>query len=159
MIGFNFFLIFSFSPPFFFSLLFLPPTFFFFFLIYLFRFCVNVPICHTRSDAVSLGNKLLEFHFIAPAGGGGDKEIAVFSDADDLFELSDPVDVSSGGRIVLNLREGQMVPSSSCSSLDKGVDEGEISWNSEDPQDMMRFSRDLLETMGMLFSQVCLLLV
>ena len=83
--------------------------------------------------------------------------MVVFSDADDLFELSDPVDVSSGGRIVLNLREGQMVSSSSTSSPEKG--EEEISWNSEDPQDMMRFSKDLLETMGMLFSQVIIVVV
>ena len=117
-------------------------------------FCVNVPICHTRSDAVSLGNKLLEFHFIASCS----PDIVAFSDADDLFELSDPVDVSSSGQTILNLREGQGVhsgPSSSSSSSEKNDDE--FSWTSEDPQDMLRYSKDLLETMGMLFSQVCIL--
>ena len=100
-------------------------------------FCVNVPICHTRSDAVVLGNKLLEFQFILPCS----PETLLFNDTDEMFEIADSVSTSVSGRTVLNLREG--------APPKRGEEEEE-----EEESNPLTFSRDLLETIGAFFSQV-----
>ena len=82
---------------------------------------MNVPICNTRNDAVSLGNKLLDFHFISPVSSGISQvafkflfpwshpntppDVFCFADEEMFFEFSQELSPSSSGKVALNMRK------------------------------------------------------
>ena len=83
--------------------------------------CVNVPICSSRSEAVSLGNMLLEFHFISAVTPGfflpscslcsfianstPFLDVSFFADEDIQFEFSQAISFSPSGKVALNMRK------------------------------------------------------
>ena len=64
-------------------------------------FNVYVPVCQTRNDSLILGNRLLEYQFITPCS----PDVRDFTDSDDLYEFSKPLDLSVEGKIILNNRK------------------------------------------------------
>eukprot|EP00008_Paramoeba_atlantica_P002117 CAMPEP_0201504014 /NCGR_PEP_ID=MMETSP0151_2-20130828/84976_1 /ASSEMBLY_ACC=CAM_ASM_000257 /TAXON_ID=200890 /ORGANISM="Paramoeba atlantica, Strain 621/1 / CCAP 1560/9" /LENGTH=555 /DNA_ID=CAMNT_0047897715 /DNA_START=506 /DNA_END=2173 /DNA_ORIENTATION=- len=63
--------------------------------------CVNVPICNSRVDAVSLGSRLMNYRFIVSSNCAEG-----FTDSAEFFEFADESrDTSAGKSVILNMRE------------------------------------------------------
>jgi hypothetical protein len=75
-------------------------------------FNVYVPVCETRNDSLILGNRLLEFQFITPCN----KDVRDFTDSDDLYEFSKPMETSQDGKTILNNRRNIMQSDAAVSS-------------------------------------------